>query len=303
MKHLICLFVFLILYSCSNREVKNISENTVDTFPLSKNIQPLLSEYTAYIAGLDSMDVESSGKAARKYQELFKGQAPGLCDSAFMLFNKFYESLSDNLNVMHEKDTNSYDDLVINYADSLHPPVSKQHLDYNQKLKDNGFQMAMDEGMTYIAQYRTFILSSLGAFVSPAMKEYLTQTDKENEEGFSSDAGMIISVGQLAERIVWWEKFISANPDFIDLPKAKETKKDYLAFLFHGMDNTPLYDDEDAMTLAGSYREGYDELLSRYPDSQVAVLVKPFYEAVKQKQRAKAGALLEQYKKQDLISF
>ncbi|MFL5731156.1 MAG: hypothetical protein ACJ75J_16835 [Cytophagaceae bacterium] len=300
MKHILYLPAFLLLFSCNTSEVKN-SESKTENTPAISNAQKLLSDYTAYIAGLDSMDVESSGKAARQYQELFKGQAPGLCDSAYLLFDGFYERMDRNLNTLLEKDTTSYDELVIHYYDSTRAPVSKTLLDYNQKLKDNGFQIAMDEGMTYVAQYRLFIVNSFGPLVSKAMKDYLTETDLETEEGFSSDGGMIISVSRLADRIVWWEKFINANPDFIELSKAKELKKTYLTYLFNGMDNTPLYEDAETMTLSGMYVEGYQYLLSKYPDTQAASLVNPFYTAVKQKQKSRVEALIEQYKKQDLI--
>lgn len=260
-----------------------------------------LGEYKNYILQLDSFDAASSTMAAKKFKELFAKQTDVLCDSAFAIFNGLYESLDRNLNEKHQKDTTNYDPLVYVYEKGKEPIIPQKLTDYNKKLKDNGFEVAMDEGMTFILQDRDFISTHFFSSVSSSMREYLTQLNKENKEGFATDGGLIISPTQLAERIIWFENFMTANPNFIFSAQCLDTKTSYLSILLTGMDNTPLYDDYETKKLSQYYADGYQFLLSKYPNSQATKVVKPYFLALKQNQTAKAESLLKQYKEQGII--
>jgi len=262
---------------------------------------PKLVEYKKYILQLDSCDAASSTIATKKFKTLFTGEPDGLCDSAFAIFNEHYESLDRNLNEKHQKDTTNYDPLFFVYEKGRELIIPQKLTAYNKKLKDNGFEVAMDEGMTFILQDRDFISTHFYSFVSSSMREYLTQLNKENKERLETDGGLIISPTQLAERIIWFEKFMRANPTFLFTSKCVDIKTNYLTILLTGMDNTPLYDNYETQKLSQLYEHGYQLLLSKYPNSETTKFVKPYFRALKQKQTEKADYLLKQYRKKGTI--
>jgi hypothetical protein len=308
-KTVLHIFILTLFWSCNQTTCnKQTADNVLaDTSTnltnqtKGENSNPKLVEYKNYIQQLDSFDAASSTMAAKKFKELFTGQTVVLCDSAFVIFNGFYESLDRNLNEKHQKDTTNYDPLVYVYEKGKEPVIPQKLTDYNRKLKDNGYEVAMDEGMTFILQDRDFISTNLYPFISNSLREYLTQLNKENKEGFATDGGLIISPTQLAKRIIWFENFMTANPNFIFSAKCLETKTGYLSILLTGMDNTPLYDDYETKKLSQYYADGYQYLLSKYPNSQTTKIVQPYFLALKKGQTARAEDLLKRYKEQSII--
>lgn len=266
-----------------------------------ENSNSKLIEYKNFILQLDSFDASSSTMAAKKFIKIFTGQNVVLCDSAFVIFNRFYESLDKNLNEKHQKDTTNYDPLVYVYQKGKERIIPKKLTNYNKKLKDNGFEVAMDEGITFILQDRDFISTNFYSLISNSMREYLIQLNKENKEGFATDGGLTISPTKLAKRIIWFENFMRTNPYFIFGSQCLATKTSYISILLSGIDNTPLYGDFETKTLSQNYAESYEYLLSNYPNSQVSKIVQPYFLALKQKQIVKAEELLKQYREQGLI--
>jgi hypothetical protein len=308
-KTVLHILILMLLWSCNqtNGKKQPTDNDLVDTLTnLNKpeqveNSDPKLIAYKNYVLQLDSFDAESSNKAANKLKEIFAGQSTELCDSAFVIFNELYESLDRNLNEKHQNDTTNYDPLVVIYDKGTEPIIAQKLKDYNRKLKKNGFEVAMDEGITFIKQDRDFISANFYSLVSSSMKMYLIQLNKENKEGFTSDGGLIISTTQLAERIIWFENFKKSNSKFIFRNKIKEIETDYLSLLLIGTDNTPLYDYYETKKLSKNYAEAYQLLVSKYPNSQTTKLVKPYFLALKQNQTAKAEDLLKLYKAQKII--
>jgi hypothetical protein len=260
----------------------------------------LLAEYAEYVLTLDTTDIKTPGLAAEKYKKLFTGKEPSVADSAFFIFNQLYEKLYRNLNELHDKDTTNYDPLVASYQPDVRPEISRNLIIYNRLLHENGFQIAMTEGMTYIQEDRDFIASCFYPFVSKTMKEYLVELNKENQEGFAEDAGMIISPRQLASRILWWENFIRNNASFIYIEEARENKKYFLTFLVEGMDNTPLLSD-DHKTVEDYYETAYDYIRKSYPLSETNKLVGVYFEALLKNNSEEANRLLSKYRKEGII--
>ncbi|HEY6899686.1 MAG TPA: hypothetical protein VI233_03550, partial [Puia sp.] len=86
------------------------------------------------------------------------------------------------------------------------------------------------------------------------MHEYLSQTSKEEKEGFPKDAAIIITPSRLVERSVWWEQFADRHPNFEYIREAREQYSSYLGILLTGMDNTPLTDNGK---LTSFYEDAY----------------------------------------------
>ena len=302
-------YIFLIalalLYSCNNLEKKKKSEMNIDQTLVkakeeSTSTNILLKKYNVYINNLDSSDVNSSSTAMSRFKELFKEEDKILCDSAFVIFNNLYEKLDRNLNELHEKDTTNYESLVLLTQNGKKRIISKKLLDYKQKLKDNGFEISEEEGITFIQKDRDFISKHFYPYVSHIMKDYLSKLNQENKEGFASDAELIIAPNIFVERMIWYENFINNNLNFLFISNCKENRKYLLTFSLIGMDNTPVFDNE-TNKLSEYYKDLYEYLISKHQNSQTTKIIKPYYMAFKNSQPKLAKELIMEYKSKKLI--
>jgi hypothetical protein len=255
--------------SCQKKKPEESSEAAIDTLAaIAENGEQeedytfhneKLVAYKDFIDHLDAFKADNMQVAADKFKSTFKGADPVTCDSAYYIFEGYYSLTDDRLDEVHSNDsTSNYDSLVMENPG----PLSKKLSDYRDKLKKNGFRVATTEGTTYIEKDRSFIKDNFYHYLTPVMVQYLDQIDKENEEGYWEDGGLVIGPTVLVDRIIWWEFFTKQNPGFIfkNLPNQKEQL--YMASLITGEDNTPLYQDEATMELTGYFKEAYQYLFS-----------------------------------------
>lgn len=296
MKHLKLTFVLvsttILLSACfekkadhSDNEQKTVLE--LDTVPQVLRNESLLA-FEKYVETTDSTP-ENMLVVVGRFKELMATENPAIVDSAILKFEVFYRSVEANLN---EKIMNDTTDFSVIWMGETIPNHIKQ---YQKKLKDNGFKLASSEGMAYVMQDRSFVAKHLYDFVSTEMKNYLMQIQKESDEGFADDAYITISPRQHVERIIWYEKFIAQNSDFILIENCKSYHKAYLTYIFTGLDNSPLYVSEENLQLNPYFDTAYKLALNKYSDSEMAKLIKPFYEAVKAKDKILANKILKDY--------
>lgn len=303
-KYLLIIVLFL-FYSCkdtnSNEQKKNTKEKTL---LISKGdlttTNILLEKYSLYLNNLDDSDANSSTNAVLKFKELFKVEDKELNDNAIVLFNGFYERLDSKLNELHEKDTTNYEPLVLLILNDKKPKISKKLLEYKQKLNKNGFDVSQEEGITYIQKDRDFISKNFFNYVSQTMKEYLAQVNKENKEGFASDAGLIISPIDFAERMIWYENFIKINSKFYFIANCNENYKNLLTYSIIGMDNSPVFDNE-TNKLSEYYEEMYVYLIKKHNNSKTTNILRPYYLALKNNQSKVVEKILDEYKSKKII--
>jgi len=302
-KSLLIIIVLVLLNSCGkSTEKQKDSKGNSDAFHLTDTLSgpyenPKIKEYKTFISQLDSMDATSSTKAAEKFKEIFVNQSTLLCDSGFVIFQILYDSLELNLSNAHQNDTTNYEPLLS--GNQL--TVSQKLKDYRNNLKNNGFKISSSEGVSYIEQDRNFIAKIFYSFVSPLMKNYLTEIQKENKEGFAIGGNITISPRQLVDRNIWYEKFCYENPNFVFAENCKNYKKAYLTYLLCGYENTSLYAEKDTKQLSDFYINAYNYLNSKYSGSQTAQMILPYYTALKQKQTSNALAILKSYYIKGLI--
>ena len=127
------------------------------------------------------------------------------------------------------------------------------------------------------------------------MEKYLVQVNKENEEGFIDDAGLLITPLHLSKRVLWWENFLREHPQFVFTEEIKQKQKGNLTFLLEGIDNTPLFDYQ-SKRLSENYKEAFEHVLKNHPQSSTAEVIKPYFEALQKKDTKTVTALLKQYK-------
>lgn len=310
-KYLFIPIGFLLMMSCqqshkthrikSDKELIKTTRSNYKIIDSQYYNSKLLNEYAIFINQLDDKNMASSTIAAKKYVELFKGQDSHICDSAFFTFDKFYGILASTSSDLAFKDTTlKYDSLLTDSnGNYLTKPTGRVAL-YGQELKKNGFNIYMSEGDYYIGQDLDFVTERFYEYLSPAMKTYLTQLNKENKEGFSEDGGLSISQYELVDRTVWWEKFTSANPNSILTNRANDDWKYYLETLLTGMDNSPVTND-DGITIDDYYKTAYTYLQHKYPSSQTNKYVNPYFKLLLQHNHNEVSKLISNYKTKKII--
>lgn len=290
-KALILLISAFVVLSCNKTQnVENkteVKENYFNDTILASQENPKIVEYRNFLSPLDSADANSVTSAIEKYKEIFSTQSKGLCDSAFVMFQNKLDTIELALNNQIANDTTDYA-LILSSGN-----VPAKINDFRATLQKNGFNLVVVDDLTYIEQQRRFILNTFSGFLSESLNQYLTEIENESREGFSKENKIAISPQKMVDRIVWYENFIKTNPNFVLLDNCKNYKKAYLTYLLQGYGDTKLLVSDDSKELAAFFVSAYKYLLKKYPDSETAELVKPYYDALLQKQPT--NELLKKY--------
>ncbi len=78
---------------------------------------------------------------------VFKDRSKATCDSAFYIFNDFYNKVDNKLNETHYASQGKSDSLIfLFYQEPPKYKFSNKLTDYIQKLRRNGFDIGATEG-------------------------------------------------------------------------------------------------------------------------------------------------------------
>lgn len=306
MLRLLPFIVLIILVACNQNETQQSTDSKSTSSTINNHIirneghyhNPVLVDYIHYINKLDTTYPESVTNASNKFKAVINHQDTALADTAYTLFYQLYEAVDLYLNSRLQSDTTNYLPLSEGYEGSGNEHISENANQFYQQLRNNGFLFKSEEGNVYIDKDRSFISTHFYPYLSAALKEYLTQLEKENSEGYQVDGGLTISPETYTNRVIWWENFIKNHPQFIYSSEANKTYKYYLTFYLLGMDNTRLLESD---TLSEYYSYAYIYLGRNFTNSKTYQLVNPYYQAILKKDGKKMSALLDQYKNEDQI--
>jgi hypothetical protein len=265
------------------------------------NENPKLKEYRNFLLSLNPNKFYSTSFAVNKCKELFNSEKIEVKDSAFVIFDKFYDDVQKNLNELHQNDETDY--LVLFYDEKNGEKIKVPDiiLNYKKDLIENGFDIAISEGSTYIKKDRNFISKNFYDFISPTMKQYCTFLNTVVKEETEKDGALTISPTRLAERIIWLENFKELNPNFQLNDKCKGYYKYFLFLLLNGSDHSAILDERDFVNQ--NFALAYDFITLENSNSKTSKLVLPFYQFLKNKQKSKAYDLLEKYQNDKIIEY
>jgi hypothetical protein len=262
----------------------------------SANENLKLIEYKKYILTLNQSKYYSTSIAANKYKELFNTEKLAVKDSAFVIFDIFYDGIQTKLNELHASDETDYFTFLSPDNEQKIPDLILNH---KNNLIENGFDIARSEGSTWIKKDRNFISRNFYEFISPAMKEYCTFLNMITREETLDDAALTISPTRLAERIIWLEKFNNSNPTFISINESTELYRYFLRLLLNGSDNSSVLDMKD--NINQEFSDAYDFITLENSKSVTSNYVLPFYIFLKNKQKTETENLIEKYIKEGII--
>ena len=282
-------FILLILlYACGNSQ-----STKTDTPPLT-----VLEQYKAFLTQLDTQNIANIRQGVSKYQELFAGIAnKATADSAYKEFLVFQQRINNYYTQSIDASQEAYFSEVGNIAGEQ---AHHQNAETQQKIKElktNGFVFKTTEGYVYLAPDAEFLEKNFSGFLSTTGQRYFKQWKQEDTEGFVEDMGLTIKPTELAQRIVFWEKFLQENPSTPWTDEVSFTLKAYTNTLFVGLDNTPSFDYE-METIMPEYKEAFVWLVTNHPNTKIGKQVSQYTALLEQnnwKNSAQAKQFVEQF--------
>jgi len=258
--------------------------NTPDNGFNRSNIQQIIKEYD---------DSFTSPKGDFKS---FEKQISGLVHIGIYsipvtenLINKYLDTFSepdrDSVYVMFDyvfyQAVNEFNDsLDLKYSTLLHKIENKiadpEINEFKKALDMCGLTLLVSEGDYYVDARYDYFSELFKDRVSPALNDYLQIRRKELKEGFSEDAGLLISFNQLYERVVTWENFNTKYPDFFDKTDSQFYYKSYLSTLITGLDNSQPFDDKTG-ELIPELKRLYQKIISRDDSLNSTRVIKDYY--------------------------
>lgn len=232
-----------------------------------------LSQLTAFLKDLDVKNI-NSGKKAWDYVKTNLASANGsTADAAFILLERFMNRMSAEGEFYKTTEN-------IQWADTDYQAVAEHRFDPNrypqtQAFAANGFRLETGEGMIFPvvdpAPFNVFFLSK----VTPAMRAYLEQQLKEQNQQAFDDGGIIVSLEILADRAAFWEKFNKENPNFALSDRTIESQRWLELVMTNGSDNSPVFDFE-TQAVRPDFPKVWAYIQERYPNTDLAQQVKTF---------------------------
>jgi len=144
-----------------------------------------------------------------------------------------------------------------------------------QDAFSNGYRLSVSEGMYYFEIDYDKIFKDFGPYASDRVAGYLEIMAAESNRHFASDAALIISLDELANRTVKTEKYIDSYPDFIFIQQVKQFHNYYLKAYLLGLNNTPLFDYQTEKAKE-SFLKSYENTIANQQGTKLAAILEEY---------------------------
>jgi hypothetical protein len=241
-----------------------------------------LEAFADSLVRLDKFSPESIATAAGYFQRLAPNDSTQ-ADSAAVMFIRHVKTVADTANEALFQDTTDYFDLVYNQSTNV-PEAQKQ---FQQKLARNHLLLQPDgEGSAYIVPDYDWINHILQPKTSPDVDAYLNLVTREEKDPTLLDAALAIEPTELADRMINAENLQGRK-----LPKTFEEDlarkhRFYTSTLLFGSDNSPALE-YDTLKVTKKHQQAYHHLLSKFPTSKAARLIKEWQAIIQAKDMKK----------------
>ncbi|MFX4262724.1 hypothetical protein ACOBQJ_11020 [Pelotomaculum propionicicum] len=160
-----------------------------------------------------------------------------------------------------------------------------------QDAFSNGYKLSASEGMYYPEIDYDKIHKDFGGHASDKVAGYLEIMAAESNKHFASDAALIISPDELANRIVKAEKFIGSYPDFVLIQQVKQFHNYYLTAYLLGLNNTPLFDYQTEKA-KNSFIKSYENTINSQKGTKLAGLLEEYTALLKKYDYKKSDEIM-----------
>jgi hypothetical protein len=151
---------------------------------------------------------------------------------------------------------------------------------FKKKLDACGVRYLMEEGMSYADAKADYFYNLFKGRISPVMDEFLLINSTEMKEGFTADAGLVISFEQLHKRVVIWEDFQKKHPDFFLKNDVQSSYEIYFYTFLTGIDNTPVFD-YDTQKLLPEIKKLFEKIIARKDARKSSKVIANYYAYLK----------------------
>ncbi len=296
--------------SCRSHEKAKPSKKQPETPNAAHAIDPLredfpvgnvhLLEFKSFLKSLDLSIADNATVAAKKYGELFKNDDVKVRDTAFVIFNQFHVRLCLRVDELHQNDTTIQYDSLLTDSNGVHSSkITAKTAEYDKMIKANGMRVASSEGIAYIEQDLAFEVKWFKEQLSEPFQKYLTQTADEQVGFWGDEGGFITTPKKLAEHTIWWENFITRNPNLLVSKDAKSRWQLGIDYLLTGLNSYPRLDYDTAAYK--EYTAAYSFVQNTSPNSKTNRLINPYFKLVAKKDSSGARQLLDSYLKQGVV--
>ncbi|MCX5858916.1 MAG: hypothetical protein NT056_03305 [Proteobacteria bacterium] len=167
----------------------------------------------------------------------------------------------------------------------LGPNYDEEEIDKSKEKKINshlskvGWTLKESERMFYVGESGGWFENKFAKILTQPYREYFNLRSKEINEGFSEDAGLLISWEQLRNRIIKWESFLLRYSDFVENLGIKEYQDIYIRTYLSGIDNSTI--ENDGGVLLKEVKNSYENFLKENKNSKYFNIVKDCYGMLK----------------------
>ncbi|MBN8677068.1 MAG: SH3 domain-containing protein [Chitinophagales bacterium] len=220
-----------------------------------------LSAFSRFLSTLDPKKLENGKKAWDDVRQNFSNVQGVNADGVFILLERFLFRMETDGDyyTLTEKVPFSTEEYEAINADKFN--MSKYPI--TQKLAENGFRLATGEGMVFPVVDWVKLSDFFATKVTPAMKNYLEQTTREQLKAMMDDGGILLPLEEVADRAVWWEKFNQTHPYFVRWEETQNHAKGLEFLIVCGADNTPVFNYEDK-TVLPEYQKVWAYIKEKY---------------------------------------
>lgn len=136
-----------------------------------------------------------------------------------------------------------------------------------QDLADMGYKLETTEGTYHlVVDYTSFKV--FNPYIKPDIRDYINIMAAETDQPTSEDAGIIIGWDELLNRTLAMDNFLNTYSSSNRRKAVQEWYDRGKMYVFHGLDNTPLFQ-YGTLTIDPEAREAYRRILSSKTAEQI----------------------------------
>lgn len=267
-----CLYIAVLLFlgSCGSNNEKTVAEKNNKSSGTSGQ-KPKIDALQEFLEDLELNALNATSQAILYYNTELKHQSAQNCDSAFVRIKNF--AILSAIAINESGKIKEFIDEEGN--------VSESDL---SKLKKLGLLVSYVDNEPYFVSDPSYLKKSFSYCISSSMLQFMEEFELELKELNSKKELLFLNATELKRRIIFWDQFISKNPDFILLEEAHATYGLYFSQYIGGSKEGSSFEEKkDGLFLKDDFRKSYEQFIQESSGSASGKFIKRYYEELKER--------------------
>jgi len=215
------------------------------------------------------------------------------------VYNLFCGLVSDVSNELSQNLETKYENILKKIEEKSKDPEATN---FSKCLDICGLELLTTEGAYYLDSKYDYIYKLFKGKVSDDLDAFLKLRSVEIKEGYSEDAGLLISFESLFNRVQNWEDFMGKYPKSFVFIEAKSLYTSYLSTFITGMDNSRTFDYE-SQKLLPEVKALYEKIIAQNGSRKCQKIVSEYYDLLKANDFKELEKVDDFLKSKDLYSM